>query len=187
MKRFALLPIAALVSLISACGPDTTQLKSEVDALDKTWASATESVNQWIETFKSEKDAFTASLDSLNVPEEMKSKLKPADAAKLDSLAEAARGQAAGFEAIQEEVNAFVSDWTEKGDLLSSIKEQLAAGKIDIAKATQEVASLATLAGSAGSTLEKWNGSLTAAKDAANSALEAFSTFKQSLMGAKGK
>ncbi|MDX1906509.1 MAG: hypothetical protein SF053_05685 [Bacteroidia bacterium] len=176
MKTARHLSFLALALVFVACGPDTTQLQADVTALDKTWTETTAAVEKWSQNLLTEQGQFQSMLNAIEIPADAKAKLKPAEAARLDSIASNAQVQVSQFADIQGEVSAFVTSWQEKTEALQALKDQLAAKKIeDLPKATQEVTALAEAAAAAKTTLGEWDQTLDAVKA---SALEALTAYK---------
>lgn len=187
MKQSIFLSLLFVILLFSACGPDTTQLKADVDALQKQWTDATTNVENWTEALTNIQADLNASLDTTLLSPEAKAKLAPAQLTTLDSLEALIISEAGALDGIQQKTAAYSADWGKYSQELADVKEQLTSGKVDVAKATQEVMKLKKQAEETNTTLSGWQESLELVQKNAGAAQAAYSSYKSSLSAAGKK
>lgn len=162
MKKIIFAAAAGL--FLIACN-NVKKYEAPVNALVSQWDSTQTVVTGFASMLSQEVANATNAIAGMQVAEDVSSKMKPEDLTKLQELQAAATGQSNILNELTNQVNAFVATWGEKAQVLTSLKEGLASGKMPEG-VDGLITELQTLVGDAGKNVADWTGKAEGAKAA---------------------
>jgi hypothetical protein len=144
MKKLLLF---VLPLFIFSCKSGINAHKDAINKLDTDWTAATKSVTDFAQSLTGDVTSFTEQGTQLTLDSMVISALKGDNATKYKDALNAFKNATSGsYAPVQNELNEFVSMWTEKSGEVSSLKAGLESGKYEgdaLAKIT-ELTSLIT-------------------------------------------
>lgn len=155
-----LIPVSLM---LASCGDPTAAYKASIDALATSWDSTTAVVSGFAGKLQEETTGMTNALAGMVVAEG--AKMDEAATAKVAELQANGKAQVDAVSALSAEVATFVSQWGEKATQLASLKDGLAAGKLE-GDVEGTIAALTTAVAEGGTKVTEWTGKLDAAKAA---------------------
>ncbi len=164
--------IFGLLIALAACD-SVAQFKEPIMNLAANWETATAQVTEFAENLNNQKQQFQSTLSGMQLSEEMKGKLSEEVMGKVNTLQQQYAGYGETFNNLSNQVEAFVSNWQEKGETLNTLQEGLENGSLP-ADAQAQIASLKDLVQSAGPTVEEWQGKLEEATQGAGQVAEQY-------------
>ena len=172
MKNLLLL---VLPFVLFSCKSGVEAHKAAIEELGTNWDAATTAVTGFSEALTAEVNSFNAVKESTTLTEDAMKMLKGDAATKYTEAAQAFNDATAGYGAIQSELSAFVTTWTEKAAAVTALKDGLAAGKIegDVPAQITELSDLVTKANESLTAWQAKQAEVKAASDAAAEALKA--------------
>jgi hypothetical protein len=146
--------------------------RKAIEELGTSWDGATQSVIGFSEDLTADMTKYTEAASTMMLDSVATSKLK-GDAATQWAAATTAFKAATtdAYTPAQAELNDFVSMWTEKSTALTTLKDGLAAGKIE-GDVVAQIAELSALVTQANEKVAAWVGKKTELSSAADAALE---------------
>lgn len=166
-----LIVLIALVSLFG-CKNSVETYRAGIEELVSNWDATTSSVTDFAGQVQAAAAGQSEKMSTLIIDELVFSKLKPEAQAKFNDAKSAAETANAGFGNIMSEVNSFVTDWTANAAQLTTLKDGLAAGKLEGDIAGQ-IAGLTTMVTDAQTKLESWKGAFSTVQGTSTSATDA--------------
>ncbi len=159
--------IALPLLLVSCKGIE--QYQTSIDELASNWDSTTTTVtefSQMVSTDLTQQTQKLAGLDDMLAS----ATLSPEQTQTLEGAKKAALEALGGYPALQQNINEFVTTWTEKSAAVTALKDGLAAGKIegDIPAQISELSGLVT---TAAENLTTWKGTFETVKSGADQAV----------------
>ncbi len=170
MKKLIALLIPVL--FVAAC-KNVEQFRAPIEALSADWEKATTSVTEIGGMIGAAQSSLNSLKDSLVVDPAKAAKMKPEMTAALDSMRSAFNGHVEGITGLASEVTGFATSWEEMSKKLATLKEGLAAGKLE-GDVMAQVEELKTASMDAATKVETWTKKLNEAKAAAMSAYEMY-------------
>lgn len=165
-----LIVLFTLVSLIS-CKNSVETYRAGIEELASNWDATTASVTEFAGQVQAAASGQTEKLASMVIEESVFSKLKPEAQAKFNDAKMAAESTTSGYSNILSDLNSFVTDWTANAAQLTTLKDGLAAGKIEGDVAAQ-IASLTSMVTDGQAKLESFKGAFGTAQNAATTATD---------------
>ena len=180
MKKFV---VFAFGLVLFACN-SVEQYRGSIDSLASQWDEATTTVTDLANQVAQEKSSFAQMVSSMTLdettvaalPEDAKTKIMEAETAFQNS------GQ--GFDELTTQVGDFVTNWQEKSAEITTLKDGLAAGKLESDTSTQ-IADLTTLVSDATANVTAWKEKLDAIKSQVSDSHKNWSDLVAQLMPAK--
>ncbi|MCB0518243.1 MAG: lipoprotein [Lewinellaceae bacterium] len=173
MKK--VLAFAGFALILAACN-NTAKFKPMVDELSSKWDSATSAVTEFATTVKNDQSAWMSSMNSMQVAPEAMTKWDEAVKTQYNELQTSAQANTSNMAGISSELDAFVSSWQAKSQELQSLKEGIAAGKVE-GDVQAKIADLTAAANDATTKLEGWKTKFAEVKAAAAAAQQQFADF----------
>ncbi|MBK9222245.1 MAG: hypothetical protein IPO16_08995 [Saprospiraceae bacterium] len=172
MKKF--IAILVPVLFVIAC-KNVEQFRAPIEALSADWEKATTSVTEAGSMLGAAQASLAALKDSLVVDPKMAAKMKPEVIASMDSMKIAFNSQIEGITGLASEVTSFATSWQEMSGKLASLKDGLAAGKLE-GDVMAQVNELKSAVMDASTKADGWKNKLESAKVAA---MAAYDMYKQ--------
>ena len=176
-----LLVLFVFVSLVSCKGVE--QYKGAIEELSGKWDAATTAVTDLSKMVMGEEASMTDMLAGMALDPEVLAKLKPEDQEKITSSQATCVQAGAGYKNLSSEIASFVSEWTTKGEMLTTLKDGLAAGKIE-GDVTSQIADLTTSATDAMAKVEGWKSAFETVKKGCDDNMASYKTLLESFMPA---
>ena len=173
MKK--VLAFAAFALIFASCS-NVAKFKPQIEALSTTWDGATSQVTELANSVKTEQSNWMNAVTTMTVAPEAMAKWDDAAKAKFAEIQTAAQNSTTGMNGISTEIDAFITSWTEKSAKLQTLKDGLAAGKLEGDVAAQ-VAELTASATDATTKVGEWKTKFDAVKTAAGQAQQMFADF----------
>lgn len=169
-KLFVLL----FLTTFFACKSNVDTYRAGIEDLSTQWDATTGLVGQFSDLVKSTAGTQLSKITTMAMDEAVFSKLKPEMQTQYTEAKDAAVASTTGFSTILETVGTYVTDWTANSAKLTSLKDGLAAGKLegDVPAQMTEITSLIT---GATETLGGWQTAFDTAKTGSEAATDNFS------------
>lgn len=167
MKKLLLF---ALPLFLFSCKSGVDAHKAAIEKLGTDWDAATAAVTGFSEGFTKDITAYTEAANGMMLDSTAAAALKGDAATKWGEATAAYKAASAGYAPVQQELNDFVTMWTEKAAGVTALKDGLAAGKLEGDVAGQ-ITELGTLVTQANEKVTAWTGKQAELKSAADSAL----------------
>lgn len=168
MKKmyFLLLPV-----LIYACS-GVEQYKAGIEELATSWDSTTSEVTEFSATIGTDMATFSQTATSLNLGDDVLSKLKPEQVTEWQGARSTFANAMMAFAPIRTKVGEFTKVWGEKAAEVQTLKDGLAAGKLE-GDVMGQIAGLTTLVTQAKESLAGWQTEYDGAKSQTQTAADA--------------
>ncbi len=177
-KMKKLIALFAPALLLVACN-SVEQFRAPIEALATDWDKVTASVTETGGMIGAAQASLASLNDSLMVDPKLAAKMKPEASASLDSIKAGFASQLEGIGGLASEVAAFTTSWGELTTKLNTLKEGLAAGKLE-GDVMAQIDELKNAVVDATSKSEGWVSKL---NDAKASAMAAYDMYKQKASG----
>ncbi|MBK8700971.1 MAG: hypothetical protein IPN29_16115 [Saprospiraceae bacterium] len=161
----------SLIISVFAC-KNVEQYKAGIEEIGTKWEAATASVNEFSTMVEGSKAAFTAAFDSLKIDSTYMSKLKGADLDKVKMAVEAYQASGAGLDEVAGQLAEFKSGWEAKAGEITTLKDGLAAGKLE-GDITGKIAELTNFLATSETQLTTWKDAIAKTSEGSTAALEA--------------
>lgn len=175
MKK--IIAILTPVLFLLACN-SVEQFRAPIEALSAEWEKATTTVTEAGSMLGAAQASLTSLKDSMMLDEKMAAKMKPELVASMDSMKTAFMAQLNGMSGMASEVTSFATSWQEMSGKLASLKDGLAAGKLE-GDVMAQVNELKNAVMDATTKADGWKTKLEAAK---LTAMTAYDMYKQKAM-----
>jgi hypothetical protein len=158
--------------LLAACSNVDTH-RAAIESLNSEWENTTGSVMAFANSLQQEQLQFNQTLSSVLPGEEAIAKVNDDERNKLLDAFNSLQGSGDQFGAISNELNTFVSEWSEKAAEVTALTDGLAAGNLPKDVVTQ-ISALSAYAANAQTQLSGWQEQLDAARNSIASEKDAF-------------
>jgi uncharacterized phage infection (PIP) family protein YhgE len=173
-KLFAIL---TPVLFLMACN-NVDQFRAPIEALTADWEKATTEVTELGGMIGAAQTSLASLKDSMAIDPAKAAKMKPEAKATMDSLTTAFSAQLDGINGLASEVTTFATSWQEMSTKLTTLKDGLAAGKLE-GDVMAQINELKTAATDAATKVGDWKTKL---NDAKTAAMAAYDMCKQKMM-----
>ncbi len=170
MKKLFLFALPLL--LVSCKGVD--QYRAGIEELASNWDTTTAAVTEFSGMLSTDLSNYTNSFAAMQPEEAALASLKPEQKEAIETSRSAVMEALKAYPALQKNVTDFVATWTEKSAMLTSLKDGLAAGKIE-GDVTGQLSELSGLVTTANENLESWKGTHTTIQTSVRDAMASFS------------
>ncbi len=161
--------------ILSACN-NTAKFKPMVDELSSKWDSTTSAVTDFATTIKNEQSTWTTAMSGMQVAPEAMAKWDETVKTQYNEIQTAAQTNTTNLAGISSEVDAFVTSWQAKSQELQSLKEGIAAGKVE-GDVQAKIADLTATANEATTKMDAWKTKFDEVKSAATAAQQQMADF----------
>jgi len=168
MKKLILFALPLL--MISCKGVE--QYRAGIEELSGNWDTTTKAVTDFSGMVSGDLSNYTKALAGVQLDEMTAKKLKPEQTAAWDAANKAVTDALGGYAPLQQNINDFVTTWTEKSAAVTALKDGPAAGKIE-GDGTAQLAELGTMVTTANENLTAWTGSYATVKGGVDTAMSA--------------
>ena len=124
------LMILSLLALFTMSCSNVGKFSGAIESLGTDWDSATEMITGLAANISTEQNNLTGMLANMEIGDEIKNKLSEEALGQITQLTSQFTGQQTALSGVSQEVLGFISNWEEKGKMLTSLKEGLSAGKL---------------------------------------------------------
>jgi hypothetical protein len=176
MKKLFFLALPLL--LVSCKGVE--QYRAGIEELAGNWDSTTEAITQFSGMLSTDLSSYTNSFAAMQPDEAALASLKPEQKEAIETSRNAVVEALKAYPTLQTSVKEFVNTWTEKSGVLTSLKDGLAAGKIE-GDVTSQLSDLSSLVTTANENLDSWKGSHETIQATLQNAMSKFSEAMASL------
>jgi hypothetical protein len=180
MKKVFLL---LLPVIIFACGKGVEQYRAGIEALATDWDATTSAVNEFASSMGGDLANFSQLLGALRLSDDVQKKLKPEQATEWQNAQSAVTQALQAYAPIRTQVAEFKKAWDEKAAEVTTLKDGLAAGKLE-GDVTAQITSLTTLVTQAKESLTGWQTAQAAAKTQTQGAADALKVLYDNLNAA---
>lgn len=170
MKKLLFL---ALPLLLFSC-KGVEQYRAGIEELAGNWDSTTTTITDFSGMVSAELTKYTNSFAAMQPDEATLAGLKPEQKSAIESTRMAVVEALKGYPALQKNIKEFVDTWTEKSETLTSLKDGLAAGKIE-GDVTAKLSELSGMVTTANENVETWKGTHDTIKTNLQDAMTKFS------------
>jgi hypothetical protein len=169
MKRmlFLLLPV-----LMFACGSGVEQYRASVDTLVADWDATTSALTEFSATITNDLSNYSQMAGQMQLTDDVKAKLTPEKTSAWEAAQGALTQALQAFAPLRSEVGEFTKTWGEKAAEVQSLKDGLAAGKLE-GDVNAKVTELSGLVAQGKEKLTGWQSAHAAAKSQAQAAADA--------------
>jgi hypothetical protein len=154
MKKLFFLALPLL--LVSCKGVE--QYRAGIEELAGNWDSTTEALTQFSGMLSTDLSSYTNSFAAMQPDEAAMASLNPEQKAAIETSRDGVVEALKAYPTLQTSIKDFVNTWTEKSAVLTSLKDGLAAGKIE-GDVTAQLSDLSTMVTTATENLDSWKGS----------------------------
>jgi chromosome segregation ATPase len=155
---------AALAGLFLVACNSVAKYETPIQSLSTQWDSTATVVGNFAALVGQEIQNAQNMQAGMQLPEDVTKKMKEEQLGKMQELQASFQAQSNVLTEINNEVNAFVATWDEKGQSLTGLKDGLAAGKLN-KDVDATISELQTVVSDAGSKVAAWTEKLNAAKE----------------------
>lgn len=147
--------------------------KDAIMSLSGEWDSATQLVTDLSGKVSNAQNSWNTMKAGMQITEELKSKLGEDALGQLTTLIAGNSSISSGFSGISQEVLGFISNWEDKGKLLTGLKDGLTAGKLE-GDVEGTISTLTSLIGEGKEKVGSWEEKLGGTQSAAEAAFAKF-------------
>jgi len=150
------------------------QYRAGIEELSGSWDSTTTTITDFSSMVSGELTKYTNSFAAMQPDEAILASLKPEQKDAIESSRMGVVEALKGYPALQKNIKEFVDTWTEKSEMLTSLKDGLTAGKIE-GDVTTTLSELSGLVTTANENVETWKGTHDTIKSNLQDAMTKFS------------
>ncbi len=174
--------IALPLLLVSCKGVE--QYKAGIDELAGNWDTTTKAITEFSGKVSSDLSNYTQTLAGMRLDDKVAAKLSTDQTSSLETAQKAVIDALGGYPPLQKKINEFVTTWTEKSGMLTTLKDGLAAGKIE-GDVPAQISELGNLVTTANDNLSSWKESYTTIQGRVDTAMSSLTELMGSLASAK--
>lgn len=166
------LTILSILFVFASCS-NAGKYAGQINELASKWDSTTSAITDFAGTVSNTQSSWLSDANSMQVAEEAMKGWSDDMKAKYNELTTAVNSNTTNLSGLTSELDAFITQWTEKSETLKSLKDGLAAGKLGDDVETQ-LSELTSLANTGASNLEGWQSKFSEINAAIASAKQMF-------------
>jgi hypothetical protein len=170
MKKLFFLALPLL--LLSCKGVE--QYRAGIEELAGNWDSTTEALTEFSAMLSGDLSNYANSFAAMQPDETALATLKPEQKEAFETSRDEVMTALKAYPELQTTIKSFVDTWTERSGVLTTLKDGLAAGKIE-GDVTAQLSDLSSLVTTANENLDSWKGSHEAIQATLRSAMGKFS------------
>jgi hypothetical protein len=176
MKKlfFFALPLVLLV----AC-KNNEQYRTSIEELSGNWDTTTKAVTDFSGTVSNDMTNYTQSVAGMTMDESAAKKMTPEQMTAIENAKKGVTDALGAYVPFQQTINDFVKTWAEKSAELTSLKDELAGGKLQ-GDPTARITDLNNMVTTANENLKAWQATYSTIKGGVEGAM---TTLKQVMSG----
>jgi hypothetical protein len=152
----------------------TEQYRAGIEELSGSWESATTSLTDFSSMVSGEFAKYTNSIAGMQPDEATLAGMEPEQRDAVENTRMTVIEALKGYPALEKNIKGFVNIWTEKSEMLTSLKDGLSAGKLE-GDVSEKLSELSALVTTANENIDTWKGTHDMIKSNVQEAMTKFS------------
>lgn len=170
----------AILFAMAACD-SVGQFREPIQNLASDWENATSQVSEFANNLQAQQQEHKSLMDNMQLSEEMKEKLGDAGMKTVQDMQAKLASYGNTYEDLGNQVEAFLSQWEEKGETLNSLQEGLESGSLPT-DVQEKITSLKDMVANVEPTLSDWQTKLQATTQGVQSTAERYQSMLDEMM-----
>lgn len=149
-----IITILSVLYVFSSCS-NAEKYAGQINELASKWDSTTSAITNFAGTVSSTQASWLNDVNQMQVSEEVMAGWSEDVKAKYNELLASINNNTSNLSKLSSEVDSFISEWTEKAQVLKELKDGLASGKLGD-KVEEKISDLTSMVNTGTANLESW-------------------------------